>query len=166
MVLPTVSHWVVLKPQRESPGLESERGRSSSPSGQLLAYAHMACRKSEVHKLARAAFHVFRGCAVVRDDERLGALKRDTLRPSTTFPPHAARRSRCTCGDLFRRATGRPCCARTSGRSALCSQSCRGMGRRVGPPRTFICPNSLGQTPGCWRGCCLDSFAYSVLDRF
>ena len=36
----------------------------------------MACQKSEAHELAHAAFHVFRGSAVVQDDEGVGAFEK------------------------------------------------------------------------------------------
>ena len=36
----------------------------------------MASRKAEIHQPACAPFHIFRGCAVIEDYERVGALKK------------------------------------------------------------------------------------------
>ena len=36
----------------------------------------MASRKAEMDQLACAPFHIFRGCAVIKDYERVGALKK------------------------------------------------------------------------------------------
>ena len=40
------------------------------------ADADMASRKAEIHQLACAPFHIFRGCAVIEDYERVCALKK------------------------------------------------------------------------------------------
>ena len=42
-------------------------------------------RKREAHEHARAAFHVFRGRAVVKDDEGVGALEKVPRDPQPHF---------------------------------------------------------------------------------
>ena len=44
----------------------------------------MAGRKAKIHQLGRAAFHIFGGCAVIKDDERVGPIKTsaDYLQPN------------------------------------------------------------------------------------
>ena len=49
------------------------------------ADADVASRKAEIHQLACAPFHIFRGCAVIKDYERVGALKKPAHEPQPIF---------------------------------------------------------------------------------
>ena len=49
------------------------------------ADSDMASRKAEIHQLACAPFHIFRGCAVIEDYERVGALKKPTHELQSIF---------------------------------------------------------------------------------
>ena len=55
--------------------------KGSCDAGYLLgehpnADANMASRKAEIHQITCAPFHIFRGCAVIEDYVRVGALKK------------------------------------------------------------------------------------------
>ena len=51
----------------------------------------MSSRKTKIHQLACAPFHIFGGCAVIEDYERVGALKKpaDEIQPIFHLVLHA-----------------------------------------------------------------------------